>query len=175
MIKMNNHYRMQLAFIIAGVAILFSGCTTPTSEGFAIYLTKQDIPPAQMEALSHVDIAKQPIISMRDIITYDAQAHELKLTNVASERISQLEVPVEGKSFMVCVDKRPIYWGAFWTPISSMSFDGITIWHSLSSQEPNVIKIDLGYPSSSFFTGEDPRNNDEVIKSLEQDGKLVNK
>jgi len=112
---------------------------------------------------------------MGDIITYNAQTHELKLTDTAFERISQLEIPVRGKSFLICVNKGPIYWGAFWTPISSMSFDGVTIWKPLSSQELKVITLELGYPSSSFYSGEDPRNNAEVMKSLEEAGKLINK
>ena len=161
--------------IMVGAIIILSGCTASKGEGFAIYLTKKDIPPDQMEALSHVDIADQPIISMGDIITYNAQTHELKLTDTAFERISQLEIPVRGKSFLVCVDKGPIYWGAFWTPISSMSFDGVTIWKPLSSQDFKVITLELGYPSSSFYGGEDPRNSAEIMKSLEQAGKLINK
>jgi len=141
--------------------------------GFAIYLTKQDIPPAQMEALSHVDMAETPIITINDIITYDAQEHELRITASASERISQLDVPTRGKSFVVCVDKRPIYWGAFWVLWSSMSFDGVTIWKPLSLEEPHVIRLELGYPSSELYTGEDPRSNPIVIESLEQAGKLI--
>jgi hypothetical protein len=73
--------------LIAFICVLFiaSGCPTPNHEGFAIYLTKEDILPSQMEALSYVDIADQPIISMSDVITYDAQNHELKLTDIAFE------------------------------------------------------------------------------------------
>lgn len=147
----------------------------PGREGFAIYLTKEDIPPSQMEALSHIDIAEQPIISITDIITYNAQTHEITLTENAFNRIADLEVPVQGRSFIVCVDRSLIYWGAFWTPLSSMSFDGVTIWKPLSTQEPGVITLALGYPSSSFYKGEDPRNNARVIKSLEQANKLINK
>jgi hypothetical protein len=76
---------------------------------------------------------------------------------------------------MVCVDREPIYWGAFWTPVSSISFDGVTIWKPVSFEEPHVITLELGYPSSSFYGGEDPRNNPEVMKSLEEAGKLINK
>ena len=154
---------------------LLGGCSTAKGEGFAIYLTRDDISPARMEALSHVDIADQPIIAISDVITYNGQTHEIKLTDEAFERIANLEVPVRGRSFLVCVDKGPIYWGAFWTPISSMSFDSVTIWKPLSSQELKVITLDIGYPSSSFYRGEDPRNNAEVMKSLEQAGKLINK
>jgi hypothetical protein len=172
--KLFSHFLIILAFfIIVSVPIMSSGCSSPLNEGFAIYLTKADIPPQQMEALSHVDLMEQPFISNKDIVTYNAQTHEVKLTAGAFESIAQLDVPVRGKSFMVCVDKNPVYWGAFWTPISSMSFDGVTIWKPLSTQGPKVITLELGYPSSSFYGGEDPRNNPEVIRALERDGKLI--
>ena len=166
--------------IILVLGILVSSiCITSedegNDEGFAIYLTKQDIPPAQMEALSHVKLADQSIISVEDVITYNAQTHEIKLTDEAFERISQLDVSTGGKSFIVCVDKQSIYWGAFWTPISSVSFDGVTIWKPYSSLGPTVITLQLGYPSSSFYGGEDPRNSSEILKSLEQAGKLIDK
>ena len=159
--------------IIFCLVLASSSCSNPNREGFAIYLTKEDIPPAQMEALSHVDIADQPVLAINDIIAYNAKTHEITLTANAFERISSLEVPVRGKSFVVCIDRKLIYWGAFWTPISSMSFDGVTIWKPLSSQGPKVIKLELGYPSSSFYGGEDPRNNAEVMKSLERAGRLT--
>jgi hypothetical protein len=127
-----------------------------------------------MPVLSHVDIAEQTIIAMNDIITYNVKTHEITLITKAFDRISSLEVPVSGKSFMVCVDRKFIYWGAFWTPISSISFDGVAIWKPLNSQDTKVIKLELGYPSPSFYGGEDPRNNAEVMKSLEQAGKLTN-
>jgi len=166
--------------IIIGIMLLLSIlvssiCATSKGEGFAIYLTREDTPPEKMEMFSHVDIADQPIVSIQDIITYNAQTHEIKLTDEAFERIANLEVPVRGKSLLICVDGAPIYWGAFWTPISSISFDGVIIWKPLSSQEPKVITIGLGYPTSSFFEGEDPRNNPTVLHSLEQAGKLINK
>jgi hypothetical protein len=161
--------------VIFSILLMLTGCSAPAHEGFAIYLTRGDIPPAQMPILSHIDIAEQPVIGMNDIITYNAQTHEIKLTASAYEVISKLEVPVRGKSFMVCVDRKPLYSGAFWTPISSISYDGVTIWKPLSPGEPHVITLELGYPSSSFYGGEDPRNNPEVLRSLEQSGKLIKK
>ncbi len=165
----------RLAIVLVCILLLSGGCNAKTGEGFAVYLTKDNIPPAQVEAQSHADLAEEPIISLSDIVTYNAQTHELKLTDSAFERISNLEVPVQGKSFMVCVDKKPVYRGAFWTPVSSISFDGVTIWQPLGSQELKVITIELGYPSPSFYGGEDPRNNAEIMKSLEQAGKLIDK
>ncbi len=164
-----------LAALLIGVLLISSGCLSPKDEGFAIYLTKNDIPPSQMEALSHVNIAEEPVIAMSDIVTYNAQTHEIKLTDSAFERIINLEVPVQGRSFLICVDKQPVYWGAFWTPISSMSFDGVTIWKPLGSQDTTIISLELGYPSVSFYGGEDPRSNPDVMEALEESGKLINK
>jgi hypothetical protein len=144
-------------------------------KGFEIYLTQEDIPPAQMEALSHVELIDHPIISVKDIITYNAQTHEIKLTSNAYDRVLTLDVPVTGRSFMVCVDEEPIYWGAFWTPISSLSFDGVTIWQPYNTEEQKIIVLELGYPSSSYYSDEDPRNNRKVLESLEKDCKLINK
>jgi hypothetical protein len=164
-----------LAFFLVCAVLILSGCNTKKGEGFAIYLTRDDIPPSKMEAMSHVELANQPIISLKDIVTYNAQTHEIKLSTDAFERICGLEVPVQGKSFMVCVDKQPIYWGAFWTPVSSLSFDGVTIWKPLGAQEIKIVTLELGYPSESFYGGEDPRNDPQILESLEQAGKLVNK
>ena len=163
------------AVLVLGIIIvhLAGGCNSGKDEGFAIYLTRDDIPPSQMEALSHVEISDAPIITGEDIISYNAQTHEITLTSQAFERIVGLQVPVSGKSFLVCVNKNPIYWGSFWTPISSLSFNGVPIWLPLGAQGTAIITIELGYPSSSFYDGQDPRNNPDVMASLEKDGKLV--
>jgi hypothetical protein len=172
--KINYQTAEKLAPIfLIGIILLL--CCYPTSkgEGFAIYLTEDDISPVQIPVLNHVDITKQPIIAINDIEIYHANTHEITITSNAFDRISGLEVPVTGKSFVVCVDKNPIYCGAFWTPVSSISFDGVTIWKPLNSQESKVIRLELGYPSSFFYGGDDPRNNPEILKSLKQAGKLV--
>ncbi|HAS04645.1 MAG TPA: hypothetical protein DCR71_02630 [Dehalococcoidia bacterium] len=162
-------------FLLSSIVftMVVGGCAADKEEGFAIYLTKDDIPPSRMEALSHVEIAKKPIISETDMFYYNPQTHQLKLTPAAFERISKLEVPVSGKSFLVCVDREPVYWGAFWVAHSSQSFEGVTIWKPLGNELPEIIAIELGYPSSSFYQGEDPRDNETVLQSLEQAGKLT--
>jgi hypothetical protein len=161
--------------IVASVLLVLSGLPNPNTAGFAIHLTEGNISPEQMPALRQADIEETPVISLDDIITYNSQTHELKLTTSAYEDISGLEVPVSGRSFVVCVDGEPIYWGAFWTSISSISFDGVVILKPLNSQGAKVITLELGYPSPSFFDGEDPRNDPEVIKSFEIAGKLITK
>jgi hypothetical protein len=155
------------------IPAFLGGCAAEKTEGFAIYLTRDDIPPSQMEALSHVEIAASPLISADDVIYYNSQTHELKLTPAAFERISKLDVPTRGRSFLVCVDSYPVYWGAFWVAYSSQSFDGVTIWKPLGGEYPDVITIELGYPSSSFYEGDDPRDNETVLQALEKAGKLI--
>jgi hypothetical protein len=175
MYKRSPGYIITVTGVIGSILVMLGGCATPTDEGFAIYLTKENIPPAEMEALSHVVPASQPIIGIDDIITYNAQTHEMKLTEKAFERISELYVPVRGRSFLVCVDKALVYWGAFWTPLSSMSFDGVTIWKPSYAQESEIITLELGYPAPSFYSGTDPRNNPAILNALEKTGKLINK
>ena len=119
-----------------------------------------------------MELGNIPIVSKKDIVSYDRQTHEIILAPEATERLLKLDVPVNGKVFVVCVDRRPVYWGAFWTPICSMSFDGATILKPLSPNV-NTIKIELGYPSGSLFNGDDPRAESRVIKSLEKAGKLL--
>ena len=170
---LNNFNAIPLIVALAFTSFFTGGCAADESEGFAIYLTRDNIPPSQMEALSHVEIADQPIISDSDIIYYNSQTHELKLTSAAFQRVSELEVPTNGKSFVVCVDKGPVYWGAFWVAHSSQSFGGVTICKLLGDEIPEIIAIELGYPSSSFYEGDDPRDNEDILESLEQSGKLT--
>ncbi len=171
-----------LALVIT-FSMIFTGCsksavpeekvTADGEEGFAIYLTKEDVPPSQMEMLSHVELAEKPEIALDDIVSYDAGTHEIVLTEEAFARIAGLAVPTTGKSFLVCLDGAPVYWGAFWTPVSSQSFDGITIWMPMGSTEP-VIQLKPGYPEPEFSSGRDERNNTAIMQSLKDAGKLIN-
>lgn len=164
------------ALMVLGLSALpvFNGCSSETGEGFAIYLTKDDVLVSQMEALSHVDIADEPIISIDDIVSYDWETHEIELTPTAFDRINVTPKDVFGNVFMVCVDKQPVYWGAFWSMLSSISFNGVTIIRPYASQAKGgyFIYITLGYPAPDFFTGEDPRSDPLIMESLEQAGKL---
>ena len=142
-------------------------------EGFAIYLTKDNIAPSKLEALSHVDIADQPVIGLNDIVSYNITNHEITLTENGMKNITDLRVPTTGTSFLVCINRSPVYWGAFWTPISSQSFNGVTIEIPLGTQDTGTITIALGYPSQSFFRGADPRNDPTVMNSLKQAEKMI--
>jgi len=151
------------------------GCSTGEGEGFAIYLTEGNIAPEDISSLVSVKITDTPIIASSEIVSYNLQTHEMKLTPEAFERLRNLQVPVQGTSFIVCADRKPVYQGAFWTPVSSISYNGVTIWKPYDIDTKPVIELSLGYPGTSFYSGEDPRNNARLMFALERDGKLVSK
>lgn len=144
---------------------------TPKGNGFAIYLLADDIPVSQMPIMSHFEPEEKPFLSLEDIVFYIRETHEIGLTTSAIDRVRSLGVLVSGKPFVVCVERQQIYWGAFWTPFSSLSFNGVTIGKPVSPEQ-NSIRLELGYPARSFFRGEDPRSDPVIMQSLEEAGKL---
>ena len=167
-------YSHRLAAILTACCLLvpFGGCAPAAPGGFAIYLTRDNLSPEQIAALSDVEIAEAPIVSTDDIVSYDPNTHEMDLTGEAIERLVELEVPVSGTSFVVCVDGQPVYPGAFWVLYSSLLFEGVTIYKPLSAEDPTPVQLQLGYPSTEFYDGEDPRSSQGVLNALEEAGKL---
>ena len=124
--------------------------------------------------LNDLELQEEPILSVDDIITYSKNTHEIEVAAEAYERIQQLySLPVEvrGMPFVVCVGRDPVYAGAFWTLASSLIFDGVVICQPFDRDE-QVIRIELGYPTSEAFRGEDPRSDSRILQSLEAAGKL---
>jgi hypothetical protein len=109
---------------------------------------------------------------LNDIVSFNPENYQLTLTPDAVNRIIALQIGVYGKSFVVCVDRLPVYWGAFWTPISSVPFDGIAIEQPLNNQT-DTVTIQTGYPTSSFFTGTDRVDDAAIQESFRQVGKLI--
>ena len=166
--------------VTPGAATPLAAATSPTvaagqaaGEGFAIYLTADALSVTQMQAaaLGQVRPAPTPLIAPADILAYRQATHELELTPAAYERIRKLKVPVNGVPFLVCVDRQSVYWGAFWTLLSSLSFDGVVILLPLESSG-NSIRIGLGYPGPAYSQGPDPRVAPEIWQALERAGKL---
>ena len=123
--------RLSTLVLMATLLAACAGPATPPSEGFAIYLLAEKLPPAEVARadLGTLKLEGEPILSTEDIVAYISGTHQITLTPSAMERLGQLKVPVSGAGipFVVCVDKEPIYRGAFWSPLSSLSFDGVAI------------------------------------------------
>ena len=138
---------------------------------FSIYLLAS-ISPQQLPIVNHLPLEDQPLISIKDIVSYTEETHEIELTSAGYEKIHRLKVPTNGIAFAVCLNESPVYSGAFWPAYSSQSFDGVVIDPILISQDPSTIQIKLGYPEPQFFTGEDPRSDPILLQSLKNAGKL---
>jgi hypothetical protein len=167
--------RMAAVLALLSVLAVPCGCRQAQGEGFSIYFPATEIPASQLAVAAHIEIADTPLISRADIVSYTQATHEMELTAAAYDRIVDLAVPVHGRSFVVCVDRRPVYTGAFWTDLSSMSFDGVVIKKPLSphaGSERCVMKLELGYPGPTYFSGEDPRADPTVLEALERAGTL---
>ncbi|HEY55065.1 MAG TPA: hypothetical protein G4N91_02130 [Dehalococcoidia bacterium] len=122
---MKKAHALALIAALLLISIAVSGCDS--AEGFSIYLTKDNTPPYEMPALSQIELAEQPIISIDDIVSYHQETHEIELTSDAYQRLMALDITTSGMAFVACVDGQPIYWGAFWARFSSQVFDGIII------------------------------------------------
>ena len=142
---------------------------------FAVYLVAHDISSTDLANtdLNQVALQKEAVLRIQDIASYFEATHELELTDEAYVRVQQLfpkPVNVFGIPFVVCIGTQHIYAGAFWTPLSSISYDGIVIMQPFS--EDRVIRISLGYPSPEVFTGRDPRADYRIPNALRAAGKL---
>jgi hypothetical protein len=165
--------RREAICLLCVLVALLASCAPQPAVDFAIYLPAEDMNVSEMASvdLQSLPLQDAPLIATDDIVTYTWGTHEIKLTAAGFERVMALQVRTWGLPFVVCVDRKPVYWGAFWTPYSSQSFEGVTIMLPLGADN-NTIRIELGYPSPGFFQGTDPRVNTDVRKALEQAGKL---
>jgi len=165
---------MKLIFLFM-VCILFisSGCSVPNHEGFTIYLTKGDIPPEKMPSLNHIAIPDEPIVGIDDILTYNSSLYQITFNENASNRISNLSVPMNGTSFVVCVNRKPIYWGVFWPVFSSGIAPASHVIVSYPLSHTVQMGLDQNILQLDFYGSTDPRNDPKIIKSLEQAGKLT--
>lgn len=143
---------------------------------FGIFLTLNsnlDTRPGMVD-LAHVQLVSPPVISAKDLISYDLPTHSMKLRREALTRIPR--PPVSGLPFVVVADGKRIYLGAFWTEVSSMSSDvpTITVNKPLldTSASSNVLLISRAYPASSFGKGPDPRGDPRIKSALEKLHKL---
>ncbi len=161
---------MSLCVILACDVGQHAGEPTTAPESFGIYLTKYEVPPSALAAMSHVEPSPVPLLSLDDIVSYTWQSHVIHLTERGRRIFDTMSVPVHGRSFCVCVNRVTQYCGAFWTPISSLAFDGTTI--MISKPVRDSIKIGRGYPSDMDTTTPDPRDDPDVRSVLEAAGKV---
>lgn len=154
---MEKRIKIELVVLLVAVAVvcgwfILISRLQVSEEGFGIYFLEND----------------HPVISDKDIISYNKTSHEIKLTEEGVEKIRALsfEVPLYGKPFVVKLDGRKIYNGSFWSPISSIAPPGIVIDTLL---QDDIIKIE----NPPSFQGVEPRDNSEIFDHFQKVGKLT--
>jgi hypothetical protein len=98
----------------------------------------------------------------------------MELTTEAFDRVVslfKLPVDVDGMPFVVVAGDEPIFLGAFYTPASSISYDGLAIIHPLS-EDSHSLPFVLGFSVVEAFEGSDPRSDAQIIARLRAVGKI---
>lgn len=176
--------KQKLILLLCLAALILSACGTKTEtptpandEAFALYLVADpqmagaDLAQYDLEELP---LAEDPILTTEDIASYNWEFHALNLTDTAYQKllsIFAMGMPMSGVPFVILSGGERIYAGAFWTPMSSLSFDGVVILQPLDPAG-GTLYISLGYPNADQFTGEDPRNDPRLKSALEAAGIL---
>jgi pimeloyl-ACP methyl ester carboxylesterase len=169
----NRTSRVALALLTVAALV---ACQPRETAVFSIHLLVDEMPATELSSwhLDDIELQDEAIVCAGDIVSYSRSTHEIELTAEAYSRIQQLFellVRVSGMPFVVSVGRDRIYAGAFWTPLSSLSFDGVVILQP-SDPDQRVIRITLGYPGPQFFTGQDPRSDERILRSVKAAGKL---
>ncbi len=140
---------------------------------FAIYLTEDRVRPGDLDAyaLDDLPLQPEPLLTDGDLLAYDGVSHTFTLRPERALALTPVTIPTSGRAFVLCVGEERIYAGGFWTPFSSLSFDGIVIEPALVEGE-HAWRIALGYPGPDFFRGEDPRSDARVLEALRVQGLL---
>ena len=126
-------------------------------------------------------------LSDQDMSAYIQASHKIVLNKsgitkwnsyIAYNNSYDPPIPVLGelyqKNFAIKIDNNEIYGGKFWSSVSSLSYDGVVILDMLFPCDSikDTITIAYGYPTSSYATANDPRNNPEIFNFLSQKGLL---
>lgn len=132
---------------------------------FAIYLVKETNTITAIEkGIGNVELEGNPIISGKDIKSYNWSDHTIEFNEEIYGRIPK--VPMSGLPFVVVADGERIYTGAFWTSFSSVSTDLPVIDVLIKP-----FKIVMGYPGKPD-NASDQRNDMRIYKVLKETGKL---
>jgi hypothetical protein len=85
--------------------------------------------------------------------------------------LSLTPTKTDGIPFVVTVGEETVYAGALWTPLSPLSFDGVSILQPMDSFG-DTIQIEPSYSRSEFFTRLDPGSDPRIIRALRAAGNL---
>jgi hypothetical protein len=150
--------------------------TSPTESGstnaFAIYLVAEKVDRAIIAYgrgdWTRFQLAKEPIISEKDILSYNFANHTLVLTPEAAQRIPRRPLPEV--PFIVMAGGQRIYLGVFNSMFSSSStaVPTITVEEGTlgTNQQANSFLIKRAYAGPEFALGPDRRSDPRIRAAL---------
>jgi hypothetical protein len=172
-VKMRTVKLLLISVLIVLVAIgFFTSCQSSEKTGLSISLVETG----------------EVVLTDGHIKSYDWQTHTIELNEKGVqqwnsfhtyETIPKLNQTLFGKDFVVKLGSKKLYQGKFYSGASSASYSGIVILEALFKldSDPNTIRrntvqIAFGFPTGGFSTGDDPRNNPELLEYLTARGLL---
>lgn len=174
---------MKTESILLGALLLASlsaaaGETNAVS--FGIFMPREDVYHATLDVTERINayyrsdpakipLAQYPILADEEIVSYHWPTHTLALKRPIWWRLRQ--PGVHGAPFVLVVDGAPVYVGAFYTSLSSISCPvPVVMFDRL--MKTNSIQIQAAYPSEQFAKGKDPRADERIKAALIKMGKL---
>ncbi len=156
--------------------------TATNAHGFGIFMPREDVlsrTPDVEERIrlylqskpGEIPLAKDPLISDRDIESYDWNTHTLA---VDASVIQRIHAPlVWGTPFVVVADGEPVYVGAFYTLASSQSCPVPVILTDRFLNRTNSLVIQRAYAAAAAdLVANDPRSDARIKNALQALGKL---
>jgi len=176
MLSINIDRNLTTVALICLLTLMLAACKAEKEKGFTLYMVSGISDPRQVDGseLADIPLEDNPLIAEDDILSYNRETHEMELTEEAYARVISLfslPVDVDGMPFVVVVDDEPIYSGAFYTPLSSISYGGVVVMQPLG-ENARTLSFGLGYPGADVFEGTDPRSDSRIISRLGMENKL---
>jgi len=157
-----------IAALLLGL-VLLAACLPEPRPRVDVRLLGGEITSADLAAHDPTDVEGlvlgEVLLTDDEIMGYDRDEHAILVTSEAWERLQVMRVPVNGVPFAVCLEGEAIYAGCLWTPVSSLSYDGVTLLLPITGEQGRL-PIELGYPGSDFFGWDDPRDDAGLIAAL---------
>lgn len=169
-----------IVIVFAGILIGCAGTprratrsAEPQTHSFGIYLVtftgEKPWTAATLGDLAALPLAKEPVLSDADILSYDFAEHRMIVRQEALSRLPR--PPVWHTPFVVVADGQRIYLGAFSTMLSSFSTSVPSIRVDFRDSKNSLI-IGRAYPAPGFADGPDPRSDARIRAALAGLGKL---
>ena len=167
----NKWIKFCLLLVITAFLLVSCARSAPGEDSFALYLVPGVDDPRAIDPLrlDELVLSDEPVFSEPDILSYDLSTHTIELTDAGYTAVADLftlPIDVNGIPFVVVLSGERLYHGAFYSPASSLSYEGVVIGQPFGDP-PNTVVIGLSYPGPGDSPVYDPRNDPRILQWLE--------